>query len=56
MSSWLCRTGGCCGADWQTTNAGEYQTYIAQVDKTAVDTYRYLNFDQLSRTPKEPMG
>ena len=27
----------------------EYQTYVAQVDKTAVDTYRYLNFDQLSQ-------
>ena len=27
----------------------EYQTFIAQVDKTAVDTYRYLNFDQLNQ-------
>ncbi|HDM8289230.1 TPA: bifunctional aconitate hydratase 2/2-methylisocitrate dehydratase [Yersinia enterocolitica] len=27
----------------------EYQTYMAQVDKTAADTYRYLNFDQLSQ-------
>ncbi|HBA5549879.1 TPA: aconitate hydratase B, partial [Escherichia coli] len=27
----------------------EYQTYVAQVDKTAVDTYRYLNFNQLSQ-------
>lgn len=27
----------------------EYQTFMAQVDKTAVDTYRYLNFDQLSQ-------
>ena len=26
----------------------EYQTFVAQVDKTAVDTYRYLNFDLLS--------
>ncbi|MCK8565323.1 bifunctional aconitate hydratase 2/2-methylisocitrate dehydratase [Yersinia ruckeri] len=26
----------------------EYQTYMAQVDKTAVDTYRYLNFDKLN--------
>ncbi|QCR37133.1 bifunctional aconitate hydratase 2/2-methylisocitrate dehydratase [Nissabacter sp. SGAir0207] len=26
----------------------EYQQYIEQVDKTAVDTYRYLNFDQLA--------
>ncbi|MFV0665651.1 bifunctional aconitate hydratase 2/2-methylisocitrate dehydratase [Denitromonas sp.] len=29
--------------------AEEYQTYVAQVDKTAVDTYRYLNFDQISQ-------
>ena len=27
----------------------EYQTCISQVDKTAADTYRYLNFDQLSQ-------
>lgn len=27
----------------------EYQTYVAQVDKTAADTYRYLNFDQLGQ-------
>ncbi|WP_318374728.1 bifunctional aconitate hydratase 2/2-methylisocitrate dehydratase [Enterobacter sp.] len=27
----------------------EYQTYMAQVDKTAVDTYRYLNFDKLGQ-------
>ncbi|MGS8727379.1 aconitase family protein, partial [Salmonella enterica subsp. enterica serovar Infantis] len=27
----------------------EYQTYVAPVDKTAVDTYRYLNVDQLSQ-------
>lgn len=25
----------------------EYQAYMAQVDSTAADTYRYLNFDQL---------
>ena len=25
----------------------EYQTFVAQVDKTAADTYRYLNFNQL---------
>ncbi|AUG99463.1 bifunctional aconitate hydratase 2/2-methylisocitrate dehydratase [Prodigiosinella confusarubida] len=27
----------------------EYQTYMAQVDKTAGDTYRYLNFDHLQQ-------
>ena len=27
----------------------EYQTYVAQVDKTAADTYRYLNFGQLGQ-------
>ncbi|CNE56029.1 bifunctional aconitate hydratase 2/2-methylisocitrate dehydratase [Yersinia rohdei] len=27
----------------------EYQTYMAQVDKSAADTYRYLNFDQLTQ-------
>jgi aconitate hydratase 2/2-methylisocitrate dehydratase len=27
----------------------EYLGYMAQVDKTAVDTYRYLNFDKLSQ-------
>ncbi|MGJ0480772.1 bifunctional aconitate hydratase 2/2-methylisocitrate dehydratase [Pantoea agglomerans] len=27
----------------------EYQQYMAQVDKTASDTYRYLNFDQLTQ-------
>ncbi|URQ61523.1 bifunctional aconitate hydratase 2/2-methylisocitrate dehydratase [Pantoea alhagi] len=27
----------------------EYQQFMAQVDKTAVDTYRYLNFDQLNQ-------
>lgn len=26
-----------------------YQTYVSQVDKTSVDTYRYLNFNQLSQ-------
>lgn len=26
----------------------EYQSYMGQVDKTATDTYRYLNFNQLS--------
>ncbi|MEG2565011.1 MAG: aconitase family protein, partial [Acinetobacter sp.] len=29
--------------------AQEYQAAMAQVDKTAADTYRYLNFDRLSR-------
>ncbi len=37
----FCGTGCCCGADWQTADAEEYQTYVAQVDKTAVDTYRF---------------
>ncbi|WP_127956612.1 bifunctional aconitate hydratase 2/2-methylisocitrate dehydratase [Serratia microhaemolytica] len=27
----------------------EYQRYMAQVDSSAADTYRYLNFDQLSQ-------
>ena len=27
----------------------EYQQFMAQVDKTASDTYRYLNFDQLDQ-------
>ncbi|ADP09957.1 bifunctional aconitate hydratase 2/2-methylisocitrate dehydratase [Erwinia sp. Ejp617] len=27
----------------------EYQAFMDQVDKTAVDTYRYLNFDQLTQ-------
>ncbi len=27
----------------------EYQTFVAQVDKTAADTYRYLNFNQLEQ-------
>ena len=34
----------------------EYQTYVAQVDKTAVDTYRYLNFDQLSQYTEKADG
>ncbi len=34
----------------------EYQTYIAQVDKTAVDTYRYLNFDQLNQYTEKADG
>ncbi|WP_437890071.1 bifunctional aconitate hydratase 2/2-methylisocitrate dehydratase [Phytobacter sp. V91] len=34
----------------------EYQTYIAQVDKTAVDTYRYLNFDQLNQYTNKADG
>ncbi|END4893272.1 bifunctional aconitate hydratase 2/2-methylisocitrate dehydratase [Citrobacter freundii] len=36
--------------------AEEYQTYVAQVDKTAVDTYRYLNFDQLSQYTEKADG
>ncbi|CNH25088.1 bifunctional aconitate hydratase 2/2-methylisocitrate dehydratase [Yersinia massiliensis] len=34
----------------------EYQTYIAQVDKTAEDTYRYLNFDQLTQYTEKADG
>ncbi|WP_145561436.1 bifunctional aconitate hydratase 2/2-methylisocitrate dehydratase [Yersinia bercovieri] len=34
----------------------EYQTYMAQVDKTAEDTYRYLNFDQLSQYTEKADG
>lgn len=34
----------------------EYQTYVAQVDKTAVDTYRYLNFNQLSQYTEKADG
>ncbi|HEY3986139.1 bifunctional aconitate hydratase 2/2-methylisocitrate dehydratase [Cedecea sp.] len=34
----------------------EYQTFMAQVDKTAVDTYRYLNFDQLSQYTEKADG
>ena len=36
--------------------AEEYQAYVAQVDKTAVDTYRYLNFDQLSQYTEKADG
>ncbi len=31
----------------------EYQTYVAQVDKTAVDTYRYLNLTSFLSTPRK---
>ena len=34
----------------------EYQTYVTQVDKTAVDTYRYLNFNQLSQYTEKADG
>jgi aconitate hydratase 2/2-methylisocitrate dehydratase len=34
----------------------EYQTYMAQVDKTAADTYRYLNFDQLTQYTEKADG
>ncbi len=34
----------------------EYQTYMAQVDKTAADTYRYLNFDQLGQYTEKADG
>ncbi|MFP1753119.1 bifunctional aconitate hydratase 2/2-methylisocitrate dehydratase [Lonsdalea quercina] len=34
----------------------EYQTYMAQVDKTALDTYRYLNFDRLSQYTEKADG
>ncbi len=34
-------------------NPEEYQQYMAQVDKTAADTYRYLNFDQLNEYTKK---
>lgn len=34
----------------------EYQTFVAQVDKTAMDTYRYLNFDQLSQYTEKADG
>ncbi len=55
-SSWLRGTGCCCGADWQTADAGRVPTYVAQVDKTAVDTYRYLNFNSFLSTPKKRTG
>ena len=34
----------------------EYQTFMAQVNKTAVDTYRYLNFDKLSQYTEKADG
>ncbi|MCQ4967077.1 bifunctional aconitate hydratase 2/2-methylisocitrate dehydratase [Atlantibacter hermannii] len=34
----------------------EYQTFVSQVDKTAADTYRYLNFDQLSQYTEKADG
>ncbi|RPH30828.1 bifunctional aconitate hydratase 2/2-methylisocitrate dehydratase [Buttiauxella warmboldiae] len=34
----------------------EYQTFMAQVDKTALDTYRYLNFDKLSQYTEKADG
>ncbi|MBA7843246.1 bifunctional aconitate hydratase 2/2-methylisocitrate dehydratase [Klebsiella sp. RHBSTW-00484] len=34
----------------------EYQTYVAQVEKTAADTYRYLNFDQLGQYTEKADG
>jgi len=34
----------------------EYQIFMAQVDKTAVDTYRYLNFDQLGQYTEKADG
>lgn len=34
----------------------EYQTFMAQVDKTAADTYRYLNFDQLGQYTEKADG
>ncbi|PLR46795.1 bifunctional aconitate hydratase 2/2-methylisocitrate dehydratase [Chimaeribacter arupi] len=34
----------------------EYQAYMVQVDKTAVDTYRYLNFDQLNQYTEKADG
>jgi aconitate hydratase 2/2-methylisocitrate dehydratase len=27
----------------------EYMTFFEQIDETAADTYRYLNFDQIKR-------
>ncbi len=48
-SSGFCGAGGGGGADRQLPTPEEYQTFVAQVDKTAVDTCRYLNFGQLSR-------
>ncbi|GAB1440602.1 hypothetical protein MASR2M36_33870 [Providencia sp.] len=34
----------------------EYQQFMDKVDETAVDTYRYLNFDQLSQYTEEADG
>ena len=34
----------------------EYLNFMAQVDKTAVDTYRYLNFDQLNQYTEKADG
>ncbi|EXU75643.1 MULTISPECIES: bifunctional aconitate hydratase 2/2-methylisocitrate dehydratase [Erwinia] len=34
----------------------EYQQFMDQVDKTAVDTYRYLNFDQLAQYTEKADG
>ncbi|EPR9062873.1 bifunctional aconitate hydratase 2/2-methylisocitrate dehydratase [Cronobacter dublinensis] len=34
----------------------EYQQFMSQVDKTAVDTYRYLNFDQLNQYTEKADG
>ena len=34
----------------------EYLTFMDQVDKTAVDTYRYLNFDQLDQYTDKAEG
>ena len=28
-------------------NAEEYMAYVSQINETAEDTYRYLNFDQI---------
>ncbi|EKK5269498.1 bifunctional aconitate hydratase 2/2-methylisocitrate dehydratase [Cronobacter dublinensis] len=34
----------------------EYQQFMSQVDKTALDTYRYLNFDQLNQYTEKADG
>lgn len=34
----------------------EYQSFMAQVDKTALDTYRYLNFDHLNQYTQKADG
>ncbi|MFW0856188.1 bifunctional aconitate hydratase 2/2-methylisocitrate dehydratase [Cronobacter dublinensis] len=34
----------------------EYQRFMSQVDKTAMDTYRYLNFDQLNQYTEKADG